>query len=316
MQVQFAQNSPSRTVFPFLFHDEAEVLRSFLAKASKDKVLKEGPSLLDDTYLSRSVSSRLQTWRSDIAAGEFDTFCLCNMEAWVNVARTCGVTPFEARPSDAVWTPPHGADQAGIASLAIPVLQILNDMIASATHPAAFSWELFMAVHDCTMAGYAKQFIRTSGSPDLSGVRRCALNRAQTRNLGRDLCNFGSEHLLPLWRAVQTSFQRFRSEVLHVVTTLPVRETPTLNIVIDGYQENVSVFYPNTVDKPGDLCLFSIPCRFLKVTRKPTQSSGRWRSPLVHPDQVIMTRDWSEVCFDSSDSPSDLTPATYVLSLT
>ena len=207
------------------------------------------------------------------------------MVLWAQIAGACGQSPF-VTPSSTVWSPPGCAAAENVCGLEIPILQLLNDMIASATHPDVFNWDLFLAVHDTTIAGYcmSEPFIRRSMSAPDDSKGRFATHR--TRHLARDVCNFGNHYLLPLWTAAQESIARLRCTVLHVVVKLPEKQAPSLNLELSEYRERVTCFYPNTVDKPGELCLFTIPCKHLQLTRDAKPSAGQWRAPPTRPGQV------------------------------
>ena len=280
-------------------------------------------------------------WRNAVTASQFDTMAMLNIKAWKAVADACNCKWDRGDPSKTTWSPTGIRETTGIRErqsplrLELPLLTLLQDMMACATHPVVFTPDLFISVHG-PLREYALRFevvhdadktsavlfghgdaagmeaVEEAEAQDSRATRRAAdsllrasaellrhveaageeevevaeeasaslsqtipkeaavalrtARKAAVAKLGRSLARFTTSYMVPLWKALILHCPSHLCSSLHVLVTLPRRDGPNLHLTIREFKEDVTVFYPNTVDMAGQMCLLPVPCRYLRLT--------------------------------------------------
>ncbi len=258
-------------MIPYRFDEEEKVVKTWLATRTET-----GDIVLDYSYFRQADGRDIAelVWGKTVTCDEFDTVCLAHFPVWKDLATACGIA-FSARPSVSTWTP-SSARRTGI-NLRIPIVTLLNDMMACACHPASFTWELFMAVHSATLAGYCRRFSTESDSTE--GQPSVAWTTA-VKHLARDVTTFGGTHMYGLWELVIKTVPRLMPQSVHVVLTRPMNTGSTWTLDLEGVRDTVTVPFPKTVDAPDEKCLVEVPASTLAFTHaKVATTTGRLAAP-------------------------------------
>jgi hypothetical protein len=247
LQVPAMETHQYRTVVPHRFEDEQSVLQEWLSKTDL-----EGTILLDTSYFEK----RDHAWRPHVTEREFDIFCAAHLGRWKQVA-DCLQCTWSARASLQMWRPRNEAAQ--VLDLQIPILTLLNDMMACASHPNAFQWRAFTVLHAADLVAYCMKFSRSDTQVN-QDVRRRA-----TKHLGRDLTSFCGRHLLPLWDLIVQDMPLHICHTVHVVIDRPSISCSNLVLRVHGVRDMVSVSFSKSADAPGEKCLVSFPSKALAM---------------------------------------------------
>ena len=232
-------------------------------------------------------------WQTEVTAAQFDAMALRSTEIWKAVCQACACRWDGAKPHLTTWSPQTKGTHN--KKLRIPLITLLRDVMACAPHPVAFTPALFAAVHGKPMR-YAIVFedqaesdetekatveameeaeteeatveaMEEAGEAEESEEAKPRARRATFGHLGRSLMRFATAHMVPLWtRLLEVCGTEHFCKELHVLVTLPIREGPNLHLTLQAFKEDVTVFYPNTLDKPGQRCLLPVPSKFLRLT--------------------------------------------------